>query len=104
MPPPLRTHSECFCLVDTNPLLVYHDLRYLAKSVSRHCSIGYIIHLVTMSQQPRPNVDRLRPSQHHRQKQKKVHSGRIQKSKSKESLTTIPSAMPSLTSGQSTNR
>jgi hypothetical protein len=57
-----------------------------------------------MSQQPRPNIDRPRLSQHHRQKQKEVRSGRIQKSKSKESLTTIPSAVPSLTSGRSTNR
>src|ERR1700709_3455 len=57
-----------------------------------------------MSQQPRPNVDRPRPSKHHRQKLKEVRSGRIQKSKSKESLTTITSAVPSLTSGRFANR
>ena len=57
-----------------------------------------------MPQQPRPTADRLPPSYQPRQKQKEVRRGRVQKSKSKERLTTIPSPLPPLTSGRSASR
>ena len=54
-----------------------------------------------MPQQPRPTADRPPPSYQPRQKQNEVRRGHVQRSKSKERLTRIPSPLPPLTSGRS---